>query len=344
MELTVAEIAEMLRGEAVGEPQRPIRGVAAFDSAGPDDITFAMSPKFEKKLTDCAAGAVLVSRKLGTVSTSCCLIRVDSPQLAFARLLPRFYPQVTPVAGINPSAQIGEDFTRGDALSIAAFSVLGNRVTCGDRVTIHPCVVIGDDVTLGDDVLIYPNVTILSGCRIGNRVTIHAGTVIGSDGFGFAPDAERYQKIPQVGTVQIDDDVEIGAVNTIDRAALGKTWIQRGVKTDNLVHVAHNVTVGENTILVAQAGIAGSTTIGRHAIILGKAGVSGHLHIGDNAIIGNMAGVAKDVSAGEIVSGAPAMAHRTWLRVHRELPHLPEMKKKMTELEKRLAQLESRNP
>jgi len=341
MELTVAEIAEMVGGEAAGDLGRPIRGAAAFDSAGADDITFAMSSKFEKKLAACAAGAVIVSRKPALDNTSCCLIRVDNPQLAFARLLPHFYPPARQAPGVSPSAQIGEDFTCGQALSVAAFAVIGNRVTCGDRVTIHPSTVIGDDVTIGDDVLIYPHVTILAGCRIGSRVTIHAGTVIGSDGFGFAPDGERYQKIPQVGTVQIDDDVEIGAVNTIDRAALGKTWIQRGVKTDNLVHIAHNVTVGENTILVAQVGIAGSTNIGRHAILLGKVGVSGHLNVGDNAIIGNMSGVGKDVPAGAIVSGAPAMAHTTWRRVHRDFPKLPEMKKRIAELEKRLAALEN---
>ena len=189
---------------------------------------------------------------------------------------------------------------------------------------------------------IFPNVTILERCRIGNRVTIQSGTVIGADGFGYTPDGSRYHKIPHLGIVQIDDDVEIGACNTIDRARFGRTWICRGVKTDNLVHVAHNVTVGEDTVLVAQVGISGSVTIGRHAILAGQAGVSGHLEIGDNAIIGPQAGIAKSISKGQIVSGSPEMPHRLWLRVQRIIPQLPEMKKKIAALEARLQTLKDR--
>lgn len=338
MELTIAEIAGIVNGEVAGDANKRIRGAAAFDNAGPDDVTFATNPKFEKKLQSCAAGAVIVSRKV-TVSNRP-LIRVDNPHVAFAKVLARFYPALKPVPGIHPSAVVGNNFGSGKEVSIAACVVIGDNVVFGDRVIIHPCAVIGDGVEIGDDTVIHPNVTIFDYCRIGKRVTVHAGTVIGSEGFGFAPDGDAYYRVPQVGIVQIDDDVEIGALNTIDRAAFGKTWIQRGVKTDNQVHVAHNVVVGEDTLLVAQVGIAGSVTIGRHAILLGKAGVTDHLTIGDNVVIGNMAGVGKDVASGEIVSGAPVMPHRTWLRVHREFPRLPEMKKKIDELEKRLAALE----
>jgi UDP-3-O-[3-hydroxymyristoyl] glucosamine N-acyltransferase len=171
-------------------------------------------------------------------------------------------------------------------------------------------------------------------------VIIHAGTVIGSDGFGFAPDGKKYYKIPHIGRVQIDDDVEIGAGNTIDRATFGKTWIKSGVKTDNLVHIAHNVTVGENSILVAQVGISGSVTIGKNAILAGQAGVVGHLNIGDNVTIGAQAGVAQSVSGDEIVSGSPAIPHRLWLRVQKILPRLPDLKKKLQEIEKRLDKIE----
>jgi UDP-3-O-[3-hydroxymyristoyl] glucosamine N-acyltransferase len=201
-------------------------------------------------------------------------------------------------------------------------------------------VVIEADVVLGDDVEIYPNVTIRERCRIGSRVTIHPGTVIGGDGFGFSPDGKRYHKIPHTGIVQIDDDVEIGALNAIDRGTFGRTWIQRGVKTDNLVHVAHNVTVGEDTLLVAQVGIAGSATIGRHAILAGQAGVTGHLTIGDNAVVGPQAGIARSVPEGEVVSGSPEMPHKQWLRVQRILPGLPEIKKQISELEKRISKVE----
>ena len=175
---------------------------------------------------------------------------------------------------------------------------------------------------------------------IGNRVIIHAGSVIGSDGYGFAPDGDKYYKIPQKGIVQIDDDVEIGACNTIDRATLGKTWIRQGVKTDNLVQIAHNVTVGENTLLVAQVGISGSTIIGKHAILAGQAGIAGHITIGDNVTVGPTAGVAKSVPDNQIVSGAPAMPHRLWLRVQKIIPMLPELSKKLSEIEKKLNEIE----
>ncbi|NJL59362.1 MAG: UDP-3-O-(3-hydroxymyristoyl)glucosamine N-acyltransferase, partial [Desulfobacteraceae bacterium] len=222
-------------------------------------------------------------------------------------------------------------------------AVIGSDVRIGDRVTIYPGVVIGDHVTIGNDITIYPNVSIYDHCIIGSRVIIHAGTVIGSDGFGFAPDGETYCKIPHRGMVQIDDDVEIGANNAIDRATFGKTWIQKGVKTDNLVHVAHNVVVGENTLLVAQVGISGSTSIGNHAILAGQAGVSGHLQIGNNVIIGPQAGIAKSVADGEIVSGSPEIPHKQWLRVQTIIPKLPEMKKQLNELQRRIEEIEKKN-
>jgi UDP-3-O-[3-hydroxymyristoyl] glucosamine N-acyltransferase len=202
-------------------------------------------------------------------------------------------------------------------------------------------VVIGDHVVIGSDVEIFPNVSLLTGTRIGNRVAIHAGTVIGSDGFGYTPDDGVYHKIPHLGIVQIDDDVEIGAGNTIDRATYGKTWIQRGVKTDNLVHIAHNVVVGENTLLVAQVGISGSTTIGRQSILAGQVGVSGHLKIGDRVTIGPQSGIAGSIPDGVVVSGSPELPHKQWLRIQRIIPRLPEMKKKLAELEKRLNELEN---
>jgi UDP-3-O-[3-hydroxymyristoyl] glucosamine N-acyltransferase len=183
----------------------------------------------------------------------------------------------------------------------------------------------------------------MNGCRIGNRVTLHPGTVIGSDGYGFVPDDGSYCKVPQIGIVQIDDDVEIGACNAIDRATFGKTWIQRGVKTDNLVHIAHNVVIGEDSLIIAQVGIAGSTAIGHHCILAGQAGISGHLRIGNHVTVGPMTGVGKPISDGNVVSsGTPSMPHRTWLRVQRVIPSLPEMKKKISDLEKKIADLEKK--
>jgi UDP-3-O-[3-hydroxymyristoyl] glucosamine N-acyltransferase len=217
---------------------------------------------------------------------------------------------------------------------------VGDDVIFGDRVTVHAGVVIGNHVRVGSDVILYPNVCILERCEIGNRVIIHAGTVIGSDGFGFALDGGHYHKIPQTGIVCIEDDVEIGACNTIDRATFGRTWIRRGVKTDNLVHIAHNVVVGEDTVLVAQVGVSGSVTIGNHAILAGQAGVSQHVTIGNGVTIGPQAGVAKSVPDGQVVSGSPEMPHRLWLKVCNIIPQLPEMKKKVRELERRIERLE----
>ncbi len=346
MNLTLEKIAEYLEGEARGDAQQIISAAAPFEIAGAGQITFAAGAKYLKKLADCPAGAVIVPQ--GAECPSKNLICVKNPQVAFIRIFELLHPAPKPLAymqkpGISPDARIGENFVHGTDIVISHFAVIGNDVCIGDRAIIYPGVVIGNSVKIGDDALIYPNVTILDNCFIGSRVIIHAGTVIGSDGFGFAPDGEKYCKIPHRGIVQIDDDVEIGANNSVDRATFGKTWIQKGVKTDNLVHVAHNVVVGENTLLVAQVGISGSTTIGKNAILAGQAGISGHLTISDNVIVGPQCGVAKDIAAGEIVSaGLPEMPHRLWLRVQSLVPKLPEMKKKLTELEKRLEHLEGK--
>ncbi len=244
------------------------------------------------------------------------------------------------MVGISSDAHVGKNLRRGIDVSVYPGAFIGDDVTLGDRVTLHPGVVIDNRVVVGDDVVVYPNVSILERCEIGSRVVIHAGTVIGSDGFGFAADGDRYHKIPQVGNVRIDDDVEIGACNTIDRATFGSTRIKRGVKTDNLVHIAHNVVVGEDTVLVGQVGISGSVTIGNHAILAGQAGIAGHVSIGNRVTIGGQSGIRKSISDGETVSGTPGMPHRLWLRVSNIIPKLPEMKKKLRDLEGRVEELE----
>jgi len=340
MEVSLAKLAKLVEGDASGDLKKKIRGVAPFDEAAGDDITLAAKASYLKRINTTDAGAVIVP--MDFQASSKCIVRVENPQLAFAKVLNFFHPPSKREVGINNNACIGSRPVSGKDASIGPFVVIRDNVTMGDRVTLHSGVVIGDDVVIGNDVEIHPNVTILERCRIGNRVTINAGTVIGSEGFGFAPDGEQYYKIPQTGIVQIDDDVEIGACNTIDRATFGKTWIQSGVKTDNLVMIAHNVTVGENTILVSQVGISGSTTIGKHAILAGQAGVSGHLTIGDNVIIGPQAGIAKSIPDGEVVSGSPEMPHRLWLRVHSIIPRLPELKKKLFDVEKRLRKMEDK--
>jgi len=337
MEMTIDRIASRVQGRIQGNGRKCITGVAPFETAGSSDITYAGSPKFLKRLLDTRAGAILVPS--GFTGEDDRVIRVKNPQIAFSQVVRIFYPSLPAWSGISPVAHMGQHVQMGKDVAIGPFVVLQNHVTLGDRVTLHPHVVIGDHVVLGSDVEIFPNVTILNGTRIGNRVAIHAGTVIGCDGFGYTPDDGVYHKIPHLGIVQIDDDVEIGAGNTIDRATYGKTWIQKGVKTDNLVHIAHNVTVGENTILVAQVGISGSTRIGGQCILAGQVGVSGHLTIGDRVTIGPQSGIAGSVPDGVIVSGSPEMPHKLWLRVQRIIPRLPEIKKKLAELEKRLNEI-----
>jgi UDP-3-O-[3-hydroxymyristoyl] glucosamine N-acyltransferase len=340
MELSLATIAEVVNGKIKGDKNKKICGVAPFDDASGDDITFAGTATFLKNIDETDAGAVIVPRDFQGARKN--ILQVDNPQLAFAMVLNLFYPPLKSEPGISSYACIGKNFVCGREASIAPFVVIGNNVTVGHGITLGAGAVIGDTVVIGNDVKIYPNVTILERCTIGNRVIIHAGTVIGSDGFGFAFDGSKYHKIPHTGSVRIDDDVEIGAGNTIDRATFGKTWIKSGVKTDNLVHIAHNVTVGENTVLVAQVGISGSVTIGRNAILAGQAGVVGHLTIGDNVTIGAQAGVAKSVLDSEIVSGSPAIPHRLWLRVQKILPRLPEVKRKLEDIEKRLKKIEEK--
>lgn len=341
MKVPLSKIATLVGGNIVGDSKKIINGAAPFELAGEHEITVAGNARFLKKMGDSQAAAIIVPRD--TQSGAGSLVQVDNPMVAFAHVLQYFHPPVQPCAGIHPSAEIGQGSKCGQNVCIGPAVAVGAHVTIGERVWLHPGVVIGDKVSIGNDCIIYPNVTILERCIIADRVIIHSGTVIGSDGFGFAPDGKSYHKIPHTGNVQIDDDVEIGANNTIDRATFGTTHIARGVKTDNLVHIAHNVIVGENTVLVAQVGISGSVTIGKNVIVAGQAGVAGHLTIGDGATVGPQTGVGKPVPEGQIVSsGIPEMPHRLWLRVQRLIPKLPDFNKRLSQLEKKIKNFEEK--
>ncbi len=339
MEAKLRDIAALLRAELAGDGEVVIRGAAPFETASGDQLTYAGSSRFLRRIDETDAGAILVPRGFEAPGRN--LLRVDNPELTFLKLLDRFVPKAPPRIGIDPTACTGQDVEMGRDVYLGPHVVIGDRVRLGDRVKIAAGTFIGDDVQMGDDVEIWPNVTILERCRIGSRVRIQAATVIGSIGFGYVNDGERYHPIPHTGIVQIDDDVDIGAGNTIDRATFGRTWIQSGVKTDNQVHIAHNVTVGSHTVMAAQAGVSGSVTIGSHCILAGQSGVSQHLTLGDRVIVGPQAGLAKSVPEGQIVSGSPEMPHRTWLKVHRIIPRLPEFRKQMADLEKRLKALEA---
>ena len=341
MKVPLSKIARLVKGHVSGDSDRLISAAAPFEQAGADEITVAGSAKYLNKMADCNAAAILVPHDTRDKDHN--LVQVDNPMAAFAKVMQYFHPSLQPRAGIHPGAVIGKDFKCGQNVTIDPMVAIGDQVTIGDQVWLQPGVVIGNHVIIGNDVTIHPNATILERCTIGDRVIIYSGTVIGSDGFGYAPDGKCYHKIPHTGIVQIDDDVEIGANNTIDRATFGKTHIGRGVKTDNLVHIAHNVIVGENTVLIAQVGVSGSVTIGKNAILAGQAGVAGHLTIGNGATVGPQTGVGKSVPDGQIVSsGIPEMPHRLWLRVQRFFPKLPEFSKRLSGLEKRLKILEKK--
>jgi len=343
--ISLKKIAEIVNGKIIGDEEKIIKGTAPFEDATGDDLTFAINFKLLNNIDKTCAGAVIVPNNFTKSKKN--LVSVSNPRVAFAKVVDFLSPPCKPgyfskSDSISSFAHIGEMFVCGKDVIIAPSVVVGDNVSIGDRTAIYPGVVIEDNVKIGNDVTISPNVVILRRCIIGSRVIINAGTVIGSDGFGFAPDGNKYYKIPHKGIVQIDDDVEIGACNTIDRANFGKTHIKKGVKTDNLVHIAHNVVVGENTLLVAQVGIAGSTTIGKHTILAGQAGVVDHITVGNDVIVTAKGGVTKSVPDGKLISGTPAMSHRLWLKVQRILPRLPELKQKIAQIEKRLGKIEKK--
>lgn len=328
----------MLNGVLVGDPDCVISGAGSIEHATEGQISFAEKGAGLKKITKTRASALIVPK--GFTDFSSHLIQVDNPRVAFAEVLNHFNPATGPDQGVHANAVIGKDCIIGRSVAIAAGVVIGDQVTLGDRVTLHANTVVGNHATIGQDSIIYPNTSILERCRLGKRVIIHSGSVIGSDGFGFVFHEGCHKKIPQIGIVQIDDDVEIGANNTIDRATIGKTWIKTGVKTDNQVHIAHNVVIGEHSVIVAQVGIAGSTTIGRYAVIAGQAGIGGHLTIGDQVTIGPQGAVAQSVPDKQVVSGTTlAMPHGRWLRLQKILPDLPALAKKLAKLEKTVSRL-----
>ncbi|MFI5330530.1 MAG: UDP-3-O-(3-hydroxymyristoyl)glucosamine N-acyltransferase, partial [Desulfobaccales bacterium] len=270
------------------------------------------------------------------------LIIVPHPYLAYARVAALFAPAPWRWGGISDQACLGRDLTLGREVSIAPLVFIGDRVRLDDGVTVMPGCFLGDEVHLGAGTLVYPNVTILERCQVGQRCLIHSGTVIGSDGFGFVPTPAGNEKIPQLGTVVIEDEVEIGANCAIDRGALGETRIGRGVKIDNLVHLAHNVTVGEHSLLVAQVGVSGSTKLGRRVILAGQVGLVGHIELGDGVRVGAQSGVSRSVPTGQDVSGSPAFPHKQWLQSMSHIPKLPDLYHRLKRLEQQLAELAAR--
>jgi UDP-3-O-[3-hydroxymyristoyl] glucosamine N-acyltransferase len=338
MKKKLNELAEWVGGKVIGDGDVEISGVAALEEGGPGKITFIAQSKYLSMLGQTQASAVIVPPEVTRAEKP--LISVANPYLAFAKILTLYAQKPYLSEGIHPKAWISPTARVGKEVTVYPFVHVGNRCVVGDRVVLHPGVWLGDDSFIGEDSLLYGNVSIYPGTILGKRVILHSGVVVGSDGFGYVKDGKKNVKIPQIGHVEIEDDVEIGANTTIDRATLGTTLIRRGVKIDNLVQVAHNVVVGEDSVLVAQVGISGSTKIGSNVTLAGQVGLTGHLTIGDNVMVGAQSGVATDLAPNAAYTGSPAIAHREFLRVITVFLKLPEMKKLLTEIEKRLKKIE----
>ncbi len=342
MERTLGELASLLGGELKGPADLLIRGIAALDDAGPQEISFISEERYLRLADRSQAGAFIVAPAWANLARP--MIVVPQPYLAYAQVATLFAPPRRRWPGVSHQAYLGRAVELGEEVSIAPLVFIGDGVRLGDRVTIMAGCVIGDDVQIGADTLLHPSVTILEGCRLGQRVIIHSGTVIGSDGYGFVPTPEGNFKIPQLGTVVIEDEVEIGANCAIDRGALGETRLKRGVKVDNLVQIAHNVVVGEHSLLVAQAGISGSSKLGKRVVLAGQAGVAGHLELGDGVQAGAQAGVSHSLAPGQVVLGSPAWPRMEFARSMALLHRLPEIYQRLQQAEKKLAQIAGEPP
>jgi UDP-3-O-[3-hydroxymyristoyl] glucosamine N-acyltransferase len=331
---TAAEIAKYLQGEVIGDGSTVLKNFAPADRAQPGDLTFAENEDFFIRADQSAATAIIVDSRF--TSAHKILIRVPNARIAFAKALLLFFPEKKPAAGIHPSAVIAASAQVDPGAYIGPHCLVGENVTIGTRTILQGGNFIGDGSKLGDDVNLFPNVTIYPHTEIGQRVRIHAGTVVGADGFGYVQDNGSHRKVPQIGNVIIGDDVEIGANVTIDRGALGPTVIGKGTKIDNLVQVAHNVEIGEHCLLISQVGIAGSSKLGDYVVLAGQAGVAGHLKIGHKAIISGQSGVMADVPEGEKWLGSPAQPDKEMKRQFIAVRHLPDLLKRVAELERRL--------
>jgi UDP-3-O-[3-hydroxymyristoyl] glucosamine N-acyltransferase len=340
MEKTLGQLGEFLGGRAAGDTATVITGVKGIQDAGPGDITFLANPKYMKYLETTAASAIIVSPDIDPGQRP--HISIDNPYLAFTKVVTLFSVGARDYFGVSPDAFVHPDARVHSECAIYPFAYVGKGAEVKRRAVLYPGVYLGDGAVLGEESVLYPNVMVMDRCIIMDRVIIHGGTVIGGDGFGFAHEGDKQVKFPQIGIVVIEDDVEIGSNCSIDRAALGETRIHRGVKMDNLIQIGHNVVVEQDSILVAQVGVSGSTHIGKKVVLAGQAGLVGHITIGDGAIVTAKTGVYKDIGPGEVMSGYPMIPHKKWLRAMPVVSRLPELKKELDTLVKRVEQLEKK--
>lgn len=338
MKFTAAQIAGILEGEVVGNPDAEVFKLSKIEEGTEGSLTFLANPKYTNYIYSTLATVTIVNNTFEPeqeITTT--LIKVEDAYKSFSKLL-EYYNQVKLMkSGIEQPSVISEGVTYGSDLYLGSFCYIGKNVTIGNNVKIYPNSFIGDNVTIGDDCVFFAGVRIYSETVIGNRCTIHSGTIIGSDGFGFAPQEDgTYAKVPQIGNVIIEDDVEIGACTTVDRATLGSTIIRKGVKLDNHIQVAHNVEIGENTVIAAQTGIAGTTKIGKNCLIGGQVGFAGHLVIGDGVKIQAQSGIGKNLEAGEVVQGSPAFNYGDFAKSFVHFRNLPKIVTDLEELKNKI--------
>ena len=344
MEFSAKQIATFIHGEIVGDENATVHTFAKIEEGIPGAISFLSNPKYTPYIYETKASIVLVNKDfVPEHEIKATLIKVDNAYDSLARLL-TLYEQskprktgIDPLAFIAPTAQIGKD------VWIAPFAYVGENAVVGDRTVLHPHVTIGDGAQVGDDCTLYANATVYHDCRVGNRCTLHAGSVVGADGFGFAPTPQGYEKIPQIGIAILEDNVEIGANTCIDRATMGATIVHKGAKLDNLVQVAHNDEIGSHTVMAAQVGIAGSTKVGEWCMFGGQVGIAGHIHIGDRVVLGAQSGVPSSIKSDQRLIGAPPMEEKPFFKSHAIFRKLPDMyfelnalRKELTELKKQL--------
>ncbi len=340
MQKRLSELAELIDGEIEGNKDVIIKRAWGIKEAENGDIVFVDNEKYLSLLDSTSASAAVVSKKnklnLSRREKPLSLIYVENPSLAFSEIAPLFTSEIPKPAGIHPTALIGKNVQLGENVAIQAYVVVEDNVKIGARTIIHSGVYIGQESCIGENCLIYSNVSIRERTKIGERVIIHDGAVIGSDGFGFSTRGGVHYKIPQLGSVEIGDDVEIGANVTIDRARFDRTYIGKGTKIDNLVQIGHNVTIGENTIIVAQTGISGSAEVGRNVTLAGQVGIAGHIGIGDNVVVAGRSGVTKTIPKDTFVSGFPAKPHKQEKKIKACIQRLPKLFEKVSKLERKI--------
>ncbi len=340
MEFSAQQIADFLGGKVEGNPEVKVSNFSKIEEGRPGTLTFLANPKYEHFIYTTKASVVLVNNDFTpSEPLSATLVKVENAYVSLAMLLNLVEQSKPKKTGISSAAFIATSATVDEGCYVGNFAYIGENARVGKNCQIYPHAYVGDNVSIGNGCILYPHTTIYQGCKVGNGCILHAGSVIGADGFGFAPEGEDYKKIPQLGNVVLEDNVEIGANTTIDRAVMGSTVIHRGVKLDNLIQIAHNVEVGENTVMAAQVGIAGSTKIGSHCMFGGQVGLAGHIHIADHVVFGAQAGVISDIKEAKTVLGAPAIDAKGFMRSSAIFNRLPDMYRTMGQMQREIEQL-----